>query len=134
LAVPRQSFSKRRSRIGQAWRLRRQGLGVGWIGLARRKERQMSHIDAKKTAAGKTDAARADTGKADAARTGDGKANTPRDDTDAASRSGQFGSDKPGSDKDSAPKRGADKKPHPGGPEYEEGGQYPGTRKPGARG
>lgn len=94
----------------------------------------MSHIDAKKTEAGETDAARTPTGKADAAHAEGGKANTPRDDTDAASRSGQFGADKPGSDKDSAPRRGADKTPHPSGPEYEEGGQYPGTRKPGARG
>ncbi len=74
---------------------------------------------------------KADATKPDA-KTEGGKANTPQDPTDAASRSGQFGSDKPGSDKASAPARGADKKPHPNGPEYEEGGQYPGTRKSGA--
>ncbi|RBL81425.1 hypothetical protein DDE05_44635 [Streptomyces cavourensis] len=62
-----------------------------------------------------------------------GKANTPQDETDAARRSGQLGSDKPGTDKAAAPARGADKTPHPDGPEYEEGGQYPGTRKPGGR-
>lgn len=60
-----------------------------------------------------------------------GKANTPRDDTAAAHRSGQFGADQPGRDTPAAPRR-ADKHPHPKGPEYEEGGQYPGTRKPGA--
>lgn len=62
-----------------------------------------------------------------------GKSNTPQDETDAARRSGQLGSDKPGTDKAAAPARGADKTPHPDGPEYEEGGQYPGTRKPGGR-
>ncbi|MCV6905707.1 MAG: hypothetical protein NTT76_23635 [Achromobacter xylosoxidans] len=61
-----------------------------------------------------------------------GKANTPQDDTAAAHRSGQFGADQPGRDTPAAP-RHADKHPHPKGPEYEEGGQYPGTRKPGAR-
>lgn len=61
-----------------------------------------------------------------------GKANTPRDDTAAAHRSGQFGADQPGRDTPAAPRR-ADKHPHPKGPEYEEGGQYPGTRKPGVR-
>lgn len=60
------------------------------------------------------------------------KANTPRDDAAAAHRSGQFGADQPGRDTPAAPRR-ADKQPHPKGPEYEEGGQYPGTRKPGAR-
>lgn len=55
----------------------------------------------------------------------------PRDDDDAARRSGQFGSDKPGAEQSGAPERPADKTPHPKGPEYEEGGPYPGTRKPG---
>ncbi|WP_373744090.1 hypothetical protein [Achromobacter insuavis] len=64
---------------------------------------------------------------------GEGKANTPHSDTDAAHRSGQFGADKPDAGKTPAPRRGADKRPHPQGPEYEEGGQYPGTREPGAR-
>lgn len=60
-----------------------------------------------------------------------GKANTPQDDTAAPRRSGQFGADQPGRDTPAAPRR-ADKHPHPKGAEYEEGGQYPGTRKPGA--
>lgn len=60
-----------------------------------------------------------------------GKANTPQDDTAAAHRSGKFGADQPGRDTPAAPRR-ADKHPHPKGAEYEEGGQYPGTRKPGA--
>ncbi len=81
-----------------------------------------------------TDAKTARAGKADAPGTTGGKANTPQDETDAASRSGQFGSDKPGSDKAGGSRRAADEKPHPKGAEYEEGGQYPGTRKPGARG
>ncbi|CAB3711541.1 MAG: hypothetical protein J0I68_08750 [Achromobacter sp.] len=62
-----------------------------------------------------------------------GKANTAQSDTDAAHRSGQFGADEPGREAAPKPERGADKRPHPNGPEYEEGGQYPGTRKPGAQ-
>jgi hypothetical protein len=53
--------------------------------------------------------------------------------SDAAHRSGQFGADEPGREAAPKPERGADKRPHPNGPEYEEGGQYPGTRKPGAQ-
>lgn len=58
-------------------------------------------------------------------------ASAPRDDAQAARNSGQFGADKPGSGKAPAPKRRADDTPHPEGPEYEEGGRYPGTREPG---
>jgi hypothetical protein len=60
------------------------------------------------------------------------QANTPTDDTDTAHRSGQFGADKPEFGK--APptsKRHADKQPNQQGPEYEEGGQYPGKRPEG---
>lgn len=64
---------------------------------------------------------------------GEGKANTPHSDTDAAHRSGQFGADQPAPGKAPAPRRGADERPHPQGPEYEEGGRYPGTREPGGR-
>ncbi|MFD4836692.1 hypothetical protein ACFWP0_04235 [Achromobacter sp. NPDC058515] len=57
------------------------------------------------------------------------KANTPHDETEAAHESGQFGADKPGfGKKPPAPKRESDKKPNEKGPEYEEGGQYPGKR------
>ncbi|MBB1593032.1 hypothetical protein [Achromobacter sp. UMC46] len=57
------------------------------------------------------------------------EANTPNDETDAAHRSGQFGADKPGFGKPPpAANRPADKKPNTKGPEYEEGGQYPGKR------
>lgn len=60
------------------------------------------------------------------------KANTPNDETGAAHRSGQFGADKPGFGKQPQPaKRPADKSPNTKGPEYEEGGQYPGTRSGG---
>lgn len=63
---------------------------------------------------------------------GNSKANEPKDESEAARDSGQFGADKPGYGKASEPaKRPADKKPHTRGPEFEEGGQYPGTRKPG---
>ncbi|WP_447919876.1 hypothetical protein [Achromobacter aegrifaciens] len=59
----------------------------------------------------------------------DPKANAPRTETEAAHRSGQFGTDKPGFGKPSAaPKRESDKKPNDKGAEYEEGGQYPGKR------
>lgn len=59
-------------------------------------------------------------------------ANTPTDETDAARRSGQFGADKPGFGTQTQPaKRPADKKPNTKGPEYEEGGQYPGKRPEG---
>lgn len=60
-----------------------------------------------------------------------GKANTPQSDSEAARRSGQFGADGPGGATPSKPRRGADAQPHPQGPEYEEGGRYPGTREPG---
>lgn len=61
-----------------------------------------------------------------------GKTNACRSDTAAAHQSGKFGADEPGHEQASQPRRGADQRPHPKGPEYEEGGQYPGTRKPGA--
>lgn len=60
-----------------------------------------------------------------------GKANTPQSDSAAARRSGQFGADQPDGAKTPKPRRGADEQPHPQGPEYEEGGRYPGTREPG---
>ncbi|CAB3639080.1 MULTISPECIES: hypothetical protein [Achromobacter] len=73
---------------------------------------------------------RADHEKAD---TEQGKANAPRTQTEAAHRSGQFGTDKPGFGKPAAaPKRESDKKPNDKGAEYEEGGQYPGKR-PGSK-
>jgi hypothetical protein len=57
------------------------------------------------------------------------QANTPQDETEAARRSGQFGADKPGFGKPPPhPERKSDKKPNEKGPEYEEGGQYPGKR------
>lgn len=59
------------------------------------------------------------------------KANTPKDDTEAARQSGQFGADKP-TNKDEPYKRESDKAPNPKGAEFEEGGQYPGKR-PGAK-
>lgn len=60
------------------------------------------------------------------------QANQPNDEADAAHRSGQFGADKPGADKDAqTAKRPADKQPNTKGPEYEEGGQYPGKRPEG---
>ena len=62
-----------------------------------------------------------------------GKANTPQSDSEAARRSGQFGADGPGGAPPPKPRRGADAQPHPQGPEYEEGGRYPGTREPGTR-
>lgn len=50
----------------------------------------------------------------------------------AARRSGHFGADKPGYDKPSPERRrDADKRPNRAGPEFEEGGQYPGLRRPG---
>ncbi len=55
------------------------------------------------------------------------KANTPKDDTEAANQSGQFGADKL-TDKDQPYKRESDKAPNRKGPAYEEGGQYPGKR------
>ncbi len=58
------------------------------------------------------------------------KANTPKDEAEAARQSGQFGADKPG-EKDPAAKRESDKKPNSKGPEFEEGGQYPGKRPEG---
>ena len=62
-----------------------------------------------------------------------GKANAPRTETEAAHRSGQFGTDKPGFGKrPAAAERESDKKPNDKGAEYEEGGQYPGKR-PGAK-
>lgn len=57
----------------------------------------------------------------------DSKANTPKDDVEAARQSGQFGADKPGENEPAA-KRHSDKKPNSKGPEFEEGGQYPGKR------
>jgi hypothetical protein len=56
------------------------------------------------------------------------KANAPKDETQAAHQSGQFGADKPGFGKPPPPKRESDKEPNVKGPEYEEGGQYPGKR------
>ncbi len=61
---------------------------------------------------------------------GKSKANTPKDDAEAARQSGQFGADKPGNDAPAA-KRPSDRKPNSKGPEYEEGGQYPGKRPEG---
>lgn len=60
------------------------------------------------------------------------EANTPNDEADAARRSGQFGADQPGfGKKPPAAKRPADTKPNTKGPEFEEGGQYPGKRPDG---
>ncbi|MGE8685980.1 MAG: hypothetical protein ACN6PJ_02515 [Achromobacter sp.] len=60
------------------------------------------------------------------------RANTPQPDTETARRSGQFGADKPGFGKPPRrPERAADRKPNDKGPEYEEGGQYPGKRPDG---
>lgn len=60
------------------------------------------------------------------------QANTPTDEADAAHRSGQFGADKPEFGKGTqAPARPSDKQPNTKGPEYEEGGQYPGKRPEG---
>ena len=57
------------------------------------------------------------------------KANRPREEGEAARRSGQFGADKPGFGKAPPPvRREADKTPHRKGPEYEEGGPYPGKQ------
>lgn len=59
----------------------------------------------------------------------------PRPDDEAASRrSGEVGSDKPRY-KNEGPEvqRDADKRPNPAGPEFEEGGQYPGVRRDPAR-
>ncbi|CAB3871303.1 hypothetical protein LMG26689_02997 [Achromobacter animicus] len=61
---------------------------------------------------------------------GKSKANTPKDETEASNQSGQFGADK-AIDKEEPYKRESDKKPNRGGPEYEEGGQYPGKRPEG---
>jgi len=70
---------------------------------------------------------RTDRGKADA---GHDKANAPRTETEAAHRSGQFGTDKPDFGKPpAAPRRESDRKPNDKGAEYEEGGQYPGKRR-----
>ncbi|CAB3870397.1 hypothetical protein [Achromobacter piechaudii] len=64
--------------------------------------------------------------------TGKSQANQPKDDTEAAHDSGQFGADKPGFGKDSQPaKRPEDKKPNTQGAQFEEGGQYPGKRPEG---
>ncbi|MFF7056355.1 hypothetical protein ACFY89_06730 [Achromobacter spanius] len=61
---------------------------------------------------------------------GKSKANEPKDEAEAARDSGQFGADKPGYGEAAQPaKRPADKKPNTKGPEFEEGGQYPGTRR-----
>ncbi|PTX06038.1 hypothetical protein DBL07_08375 [Achromobacter mucicolens] len=59
------------------------------------------------------------------------KANTPKDGTEAANQSGQFGADKP-TDQDQPYKRESDKTPNRKGPEFEEGGQYPGKRPSGS--
>ncbi|SSW66914.1 hypothetical protein [Achromobacter agilis] len=56
------------------------------------------------------------------------QANTPQDEAEAARRSGQFGADKPAFGKPPPPGRASDRKPNEKGPEYEEGGQYPGKR------
>lgn len=64
---------------------------------------------------------------------GGGQADTPCDDAQAARRSGQFGADRPASGKPGPAKRRADDAPHPQGPEYEEGGRYPGAREPGSQ-
>ncbi|SEI44486.1 hypothetical protein [Achromobacter sp. NFACC18-2] len=58
------------------------------------------------------------------------KANTPKDDTEAARQSGQFGADKP-SPGEQPYKRESDKTPNRKGAEFEEGGQYPGKRPDG---
>lgn len=64
---------------------------------------------------------------------GKSKANESKDETEAAHDSGQFGADKPGYGDERQPaKRPADKKPNTKGPEFEEGGQYPGTRPAGS--
>ncbi|MGE8656727.1 MAG: hypothetical protein ACN6O8_08260 [Achromobacter sp.] len=81
-----------------------------------------------------TPASAADAGRRPAAAPPAGKADTPRSDSDAAHRSGKFGADQPGQEQAPTPRRGADKRAHPQGPEYEEGGQYPGTRAPGNSG
>jgi len=59
------------------------------------------------------------------------RANTPKDDTEAAHQSGKFGADKPSVAQEPAAERESDKKPNSKGPEYEEGGQYPGKRPEG---
>jgi len=60
------------------------------------------------------------------------EANAPQGETETAHRSGQFGADKPGFGKAPAhPGRASDKKHNEKGPEYEEGGQYPGKRPDG---
>lgn len=60
------------------------------------------------------------------------EADKPQSETETAHRSGQFGADKPGYGKTpSKPERPADKAPNTKGPEYEEGGQYPGKRQEG---
>jgi hypothetical protein len=57
------------------------------------------------------------------------RANTPRDESEAARRSGQFGADKRVcANPPPPPERGSDNTPNDKGPEYEEGGQYPGKR------
>lgn len=49
----------------------------------------------------------------------------------AARRSGRLGADKPSYSKEKkGVRREADKKPNPEGPQFEEGGQYPGVRGP----
>ncbi|VCU69712.1 hypothetical protein PIGHUM_01775 [Pigmentiphaga humi] len=54
----------------------------------------------------------------------------PEPDYDAAAeRSGELGADKPPyKDKPIGARREADRRPNPAGPEFEEGGQYPGKR------
>lgn len=57
------------------------------------------------------------------------KANTPNHEDAAARRSGQVGADKPDFGKpEPEARRPADKRPNTEGPEFEEGGQYPGKR------
>jgi hypothetical protein len=56
------------------------------------------------------------------------EANTPNDKTDAAHRSGQFGADEPEVAENPPAKRPADKTPNTKGPQFEEGGEYPGKR------
>lgn len=55
------------------------------------------------------------------------EANKPNDEDDAARRSGQLGADKPGQAANT-PQRPADKRPNSKGPQFEEGGEYPGKR------
>ena len=84
----------------------------------------MSHNDMKNDMKQDNQAAGAETGKS--------QANQPKDNTEAAHDSGQFGADKPGFGTERQPaKRPADKKPNTKGAEFEEGGQYPGKRPPG---